>query len=244
MTQSLAERLNYHPDPRNPSRSDRLVQPRLEFITSKVDLSDKVVLDLGCSGGLFSFELAKRARKVIAVDGDREIIARNQAIQKELGVMNLEFIHARIDAAFIRSLPPVDVTLLLSVYHHMLTSSEAYDWNAGATRQSAAEIIEAIHERTGAFVFEVGYPNEGYEWCGRLPDFGTDWDGWVLRTIFQGRYASVEVHRPSVRMGWVNQALVSRLSRPYREDSRMIQRIKSLTRFDARNFRKLYLGTK
>jgi len=244
MTLPLEQRLNYHPDPRNPSASDRMVQARLDLITDKVDFTGKVVLDLGCSGGGFSFELARLAKKVIAVDADAEIISRNRAIQQELGRGNLEFICARIDADLIRRIGPVDVTLLLSVYHHMLTRSEAYDWNAAMAPWSAAEILNAIHANTHVFVFEMGYPNEGYEWCKRLPDFGQDWDDYVLRTVFQGRYASVEVHRPAVRVCWFNRYIISRLSRPYREDPWVVQKVKSLMKFDARNFRKIYIGAK
>jgi SAM-dependent methyltransferase len=244
MTQSLAERLRYHPDPRTPEQADRRTQPRVELIRDKVDCAGKVVVDLGCSGGLFSFELAKVAKRVIAVDGDAEVIARNLRIQRELGITNIEFIHSPIDAALIRRLGPVDVVLMLSVFHHILTQSAAYGWNEGATQRTASDIIDAVGEAASVLVFEIGYPNEGYEWCERLPDFGSDWDDYVRRTIFRDRFASVEVHEPRAPIAWFNRRIVSRLSRPYREDGRFVQRIKSALRFDPRDLRRVYIGRK
>lgn len=244
MSQSLQERLSYHPDPRCAGGSDRAVDARLNLIQTKVDFRDKVVLDLGCSGGMFSFALSRIAKKVIAVDGDREVIERNRIIQKELGITNLEFLHARIDADFIKSLGPVDVTLFLSVFHHLLAVSDAYDWNAGVTRSDAAEVIQAIHDATRVLVFEIGYPNEGYEWCARLPDYGKDWNRFVLDAIFQGRYKLVETLQPDIRLSWINRTIISRLGTPYQEDGLWLQRLKSAFRFDPRDLRKIYVGVR
>lgn len=244
MSQSLEERLNYHPDPRCPRGSDRAVDARLALIQAKVDVRGKIVLDLGCSGGLFSFALAKFARKVIAVDGDREVIERNRTIQREMGVQNLEFHYAQIEGDLIRSFGPVDVTLFLSVYHHMLTVSGAYDWNADVTRSVAAEVIRAIHGMTTVLVFEMGYPDEGYEWCARLPDFGKDWDTFVIETIFQGCFDRVEACQPNVPSSWINRAIVSRLGRPYKPDSWILQKVKSFYNSDPRDRRKVYIGSR
>ena len=244
MTQSLEERLGYHPDPRQPGRGHRPTEPRLDLIKSKVDFRDRKVLDLGCSGGFFSFELAKIARQVIAVDGDAEVIERNKAIQRDLGITNIEFVHASIDADLVHRVGPVDVTLLLSVYHHMLTRSAAYDWNADATTRASGDVIDAIADETQVFIFEIGLPNEGYEWCARLPDFGPDWAEYVRRTIFRGRFGKVEAVRPRTRMSWINRQLVSKLSRPYKEDGIFVQRIKSALRYESRDFRTVYFGFK
>lgn len=244
MSQPLAERLDYHPDPRSAAGAGRQINPRLNLLFNRLDFRDKVVLDLGCSGGAFAFELARKARKVFAVDGDAEVITRNRDIQKELGIANIEFLHARIEPDLLRRLGPVDITLFLSVYHHMLTVSEAYDWNEGSTPAGARDVLLAIHDITNTLVFEVGYPDEGYEWCERLPSYGEDWDAYVRESVFQGRYASVEVHQPPSGAHWLNRRVVARLSRSYRQDGRPLQHLKSFLGFDARDFRRIYIGTR
>lgn len=244
MTQTLRERLNYHPDPRCPPASDRKVSARVELIQKKVDVTNKVVLDLGCSGGIFSFALARRAKRVIAIDGDAEIIERNRAIKNDLNLANVEFVHAAIDSGLIESIGRVDVTLFLSVYHHMLAVSEAYDWNAGCTHEAASQLIDTINNATNVLCFEVGYPNEGYEWCTRLPPYGDDWDKYVVDNIFKGAYRSIELLDPPTKVGWLNRHFVSRISEPYREDSALVQRVKGFFGYDPRDLRKLYIGRK
>lgn len=244
MTQPLVQRLNYHPDPRQLTTSDRKVATRIRLIEENVDVTDKVIMDLGCSGGSFSFSLARRARRVIAIDGDAEVIARNRAIQKDLKLENIEFIHAKLDADLIEAVGPVDVTLFLSVYHHMLAISDAYDWNIGCTREAAEKLIDRVNGGASVLCFEIGYPNEGYEWCGRLPHFGDNWDEYVYRNIFKGAYRSVAALTPGIHVGWLNKHVVSRLSAPYKEDSIMIQRAKNFFGFDSRDLRKIYIGRK
>jgi SAM-dependent methyltransferase len=244
MSQPLSQRLNYHPDPRELSISDRKVGARLDLIASKVDFRDKTVLDLGCSGGIFSFSIARVARNVIAVDGDYDVIQRNVAIQRELGLTNIEFIHSSIDKDLIASLGKVDTTLFLSVYHHMLSISDAYDWNANFSATAASELIDSININTDSLVFEIGYPNEGYEWCERLPDYGLDWDDYVRQCIFRARYRHVEALLPQNGVGYLNAILTSRLSTAYKADSWLLQKIKTFMQFDSRDFRKIYFGFK
>jgi len=244
MTQPLQQRANYHPDPRVRGGSDRKVFSRLDRIKSKIDFKDKVVLDLGCSGGFFAFELAKTAKKVIAIDADSEIIERNRNIQNELELNNVEFVCAPITAETILKIGKVDITLFLSVFHHMLALSEAYDWNNGMNPQAADSVIAAVNGVTDTLVFEIGYPNEGYEWCERLPHYGPDWDTFVINHIFQDRYQSVEASAPVLELNWLTRHLLSRLSTPYKRDTRLIQIIKQLFRYDSRDLRKIYFGQK
>ena len=244
MSQPLSQRLNYHPDPRDLSFAHRKVGMRLDLIRSKVDFKDKVVLDLGCSGGFFSFSLAKDAKKVIAIDGDPEIIKRNKAIQKDLGIENIEFIHGVISKEFIDSLENIDVTIFLSVYHHMLSISDAYDWNQGQNEGARNQFIEALNSKTNTLVFEIGFPNEGYEWCERIPKYEPNWNEWVKQNVFRGKYKSVDVSEVPMNLGWINKSIVSKLSTPYKQDSDFLRKIKNVFKFDARDLRRIYFGKK
>lgn len=244
MSQPLLQRLNYHPDPRYLAIADRKVAARLDLIKSKVDFKNKVVLDLGCSGGFFSFSLTKEAKKIIAIDGDPEIIERNKKIRKDLAIENIEFIQGTISRELIDNLEKIDVTLFLSVYHHMLAISDAYDWNQYLDANSRDAFIDALNCKTDVLIFEIGYPNEGYEWCNRLPSYEPNWDEYVKQSVFRGKYKNVEVDLPSIKINWFNKNIVSKLSTPYKEDSYFIEKIKALFRFDARDLRRIYFGKK
>jgi len=244
MTQPIEQRLNYHPDPRDELMSDRKVMSRLSFILSKVDFKDKVVLDLGCSGGFFSFEIAKVAKKVIAVDGDKEIISRNKILQNELGIKNIEFICSNISVDTIESVGEVDTTLFLSVFHHMLTASDAYDWNQGVDTNDLSKMLSTLNEQTSNLVFEIGEVNEGYEWCERMPKESLDSKKFVLEEVFRNAYQEVEDYNRLEDISFFNIHIISKLGRAFKRDSRLISILKRAFQFDARDFRKIYIGTK
>ena len=244
MTQPLQQRINYHPDPRSVKNSDRKVMSRLTFITSKVDFKDKVVLDLGCSGGFFAFELSKVARKVIAVDGDPEIIKRNRALQKEMAITNIEFISSEISSDTIEAIGEVDITLFLSVFHHMLTASDAYDWNFGVNSDDIDKMLSTLNQNTSTLVFEMGEVNEGYEWCERMPQDSLDNKNFVIEKVFQGAFTDVDVYNRLQNINFINASIVSKLGRAFKRDTRIISIIKRLSQFDSRDLRKIYIGKK
>ena len=244
MSQPISQRIGYHPDPLNKSSSNRSVNKRLQTITSNINFTNKIVLDLGCSGGFFTFSLASLAKKIIAVDGDEEIIKRNKEYQKKLGIKNIEFIHANISKELIDSLEDIDITLFLSVYHHMLTHSNAYDWNLKQDSIKNEQFLKELRKKTNIFIFEIGLPNEGYEWCELLPDFGLNWDEYIKTTIFKKDFPKISTYQPIKKSGLLHTFISHKLSFNYKEDSRLIQKIKRIFKFDSRDFRKIYIGKK
>ncbi|MEM3104718.1 MAG: methyltransferase domain-containing protein [Candidatus Bathyarchaeia archaeon] len=209
-----------------------------------VDIKEKTVLDLGCSGGYFSFRLSESARYVLGVDADEEIIKRNIEIAEKQGYRNVTFIHAMITPELIESLPSFDVTLFLSVFHHMLTASEAYDWNKGYAADQALRVVATLREKTNVLVFEMGYPDEGYEWCQRLPeDMLSAPQDWIIRNIFGTGFTSIYlVSSPAYEgiIGRIRQ-LVTRRKFGNSMVTRVIRRLLSA---DPRDGRDIFIGVK
>ncbi|SDI93638.1 23S rRNA m(5)U-1939 methyltransferase [Ferrimonas sediminum] len=75
---------------------------------------DDVVLDLFAGVGNFSLPLAQRARAVIAVEGVEQMVVRGNARAAELGLKNLSFHQADLNAEDLSApwLQPVDLLLL------------------------------------------------------------------------------------------------------------------------------------
>lgn len=198
MTQSVEQRLSYHPHPGAGRYSwpfghrNRRVEQRLAAVLKQVDVAGKRVLDLGCSGGYFSFNLGERAAHVWAVDADPVVMERNKEIATQLGRSNMTFICDVISPQLIYSLPQVDVVLFLSVLHHMLASSEAYQWNQQQGADVSLAVLAAIAARTTTLVFEMGTPDEGYEWGARLPEMEPSPQAWITR-LLAGCFEAVEV---------------------------------------------------
>lgn len=193
MSLTLEERIRYHPDPNQPGgiRAKRQVEARHRLIRENVDFSGKRVLDLGCSGGYFGFALSDTVASYLGVDGDEPVIARNREAARQRSLGNVKFQSAEINPSFIRGLAPVDVVLFLSVFHHMLGRSNAYDWNRPESFDPF-DVLRAIRERTDVLVFETGYPDEGFEWCERLPPMTPAPRTWVERTLREAGFLHVE----------------------------------------------------
>jgi len=245
MSQSFSERKNYHPDPRARFRlhSLRRVDKRLRAITSHVDLKGKSILDLGCSGGYFSFRLSPTARYVLGIDADKKLVEQNQKIVVSRNFTNLEFRHATITPNLINSLPDFDVILFLSVFHHMLTASEAYEWNDTRRQQDAIITMVLIREKCKILVFEMGYPDEGYEWCTRLPVMSPNPERWIIHNIFGDRFEKIQViHSPAYAHGWRHLGwMIARRINTQPLFTRIIRRIFGL---DPRDNRDLFIGFK
>lgn len=194
MPVTLDERLNYHPDPNQQAgtRSKRKVDVRRHLIGERVNFSGKRVLDLGCSGGYFGFSLTDVVSSYLGVDADEAVIERNHNAARQRSLANLEFRRAAITPSFIRSLASVDIALFLSVFHHILATSDAYDWNRHS-EFDPFDLLHALRERANVLVFETGYPDEGFEWCERLPPMTPTPRAWVVRALRETGFRHVEV---------------------------------------------------
>ena len=100
----------------NPIR--RLIQPPSEFI-KKIGISpDDVVVDFGCGPGFFTVELARRAKRVVAVDISAEMLKKAKNKASEAGVKNVEFLQSKGTNIQLED-GSVDLILLVTVYHEI-----------------------------------------------------------------------------------------------------------------------------
>lgn len=241
-------RLNYHPVPWEAGRQRglRKVHGRWALIASHCDLRGATVLDLGCSGAYMSFRAAELAARVVGVDADGEVIERNRRLAAERGLNNVEFIHARLSPELIRDLPAADFTFFLSVFHHMLVGSEAYDWNAEAAREAEVQqMMAAVAGRSQTLVFELGEPHECHEWASRLPDMSPDPVAWIAEHLLEPHYREISVLPPPDLQGpagWLRRQLHYRA--PQWETARTphARVIRRLIDHDTRDARHLFIA--
>ena len=137
----------------------------------------------------------------IGVDADEIVIERNRSVAEQLPATNLEFRRAEITPSFVRSLGPIDIALFLSVFHHILATSRAYDWNR-PSEFDPLDLLRALQERVDVLVFETGYPDEGFEWCERLPPMAPTPRAWVERVLRHAGFGYC-----SEQLSWLHGAL-------------------------------------
>ena len=241
-------RLNYHPVPWESGRprGSRKVAGRWSLISTHCDLRGATVLDLGCSGAYMTFRAAELAARVIGVDADEEVIARNRRLAAERGLDNVEFINAGLSPELIGELPRADFTFFLSVFHHMLVGSAAYDWNPEATRAAEVnQLMAAVARRSHALVFELGEPHESHEWAARLPDMSPSPAAWITEHLLEPHYREVSVlSPPDLRgpIGWLRRQLHFRAPRWESTMAPHARIIRKLIDHDTRDARHLFIA--
>jgi SAM-dependent methyltransferase len=235
MTQSIRERLEYHSN-----SVGRNLDSRLALIFDEVELSDTSVFDLGCSGGGFVFGLAPYVKKICGVDGDAEIIKNN--IERSAVNANssaIEFINETLSPEM-SFLIKHDITIFLSVFHHMINGSNAYDWNNGSSLEYALKTVKTIRANTNVLVFEVGLPSEGYDWSFKLPFSNSDLHSWVEQNIFDESFEVESFVNPSLRgvVGSIKRQVLQYTS----HGSRLASLVKRFLGWDVRDLRPIFIG--
>jgi ubiquinone/menaquinone biosynthesis C-methylase UbiE len=100
----------------NPIR--RWLQPPSGLVEKLAVSSEDVVMDFGCGPGFFTVELAKKARRVVAVDLSPEMLKKAQNKAAKAGVKNVEFLQSNGTRIQLED-GSVDLILLVTVYHEV-----------------------------------------------------------------------------------------------------------------------------
>jgi 2-polyprenyl-3-methyl-5-hydroxy-6-metoxy-1,4-benzoquinol methylase len=122
-----------------------------------------VVADLGAGEGLLSELLARRCKKVIAVDNSEKIVAFGAAKAKKNGLKNLEFRQGDLQNPPVEA-NSVDLVVLSQALHHAADPAEAI-------RQAYAIL------RTGGQIMILDLLRHTFEKAGEL--YGDRWPGFA-----------------------------------------------------------------
>jgi hypothetical protein len=142
-------------------RYDSTLQ-RWHAIAGELDGSTGCALDIGCNLGFFTFQMARRGFFCLGIEGDALLYHICNLI-KEVGEFdNTVFTRAMVDEQFSKTLPTVDVTLFLSVFHHIVRTS-------GMDKASRL-MVELMRKTRQIMFFETGQSNEhNVSWAKYLP---------------------------------------------------------------------------
>lgn len=234
----------YHPNFDPAGRLEggkRDFQARLEILRSAVDFTGKRVLDLGCSGGFFTFSLSRHAAFVTGIDADRHLIERNLRLAEELDYGNVDFVCDTITPETLTGLGDYDVVLFLSVLHHMIAGSSTYDWNPRPSGQ-LPRLLEALREAGDVLIVEMGRTDEGFAWCDELSRKIGEPNCWIPENVFGNAYASLRVLPGPALRRWPVRSC-PRLGNLLL-GSPVGNRILSAFGIDRRDFREIFVGAR
>ena len=100
----------------NPIR--RWLQPPSELVKKLAITPNDTVMDFGCGPGFYTTELAKRAKKVIAVDLSPQMLQKAQNKVANAGAKNIQFLQSNGTSIQVEE-GSVDIIFLVTVFHEI-----------------------------------------------------------------------------------------------------------------------------
>jgi len=152
------------------------------------NLKNAVVADLGAGSGYFTFRLAKKAKKVIALDPGDNFLKYLQDRKTKRNAANVEIRKTPMTST---NLQPgeADVILLVNAYHHINNRVEYFRKLRKKLKKGGMLII--VDFKKGKL--PVGPPDDGHKLAGAL----------VEKEIKEAGYSSVKQDRDSLRYQYI-----------------------------------------
>lgn len=171
--------------------NSRFEEERMLFITQKVELENKKVLDIGGNTGFFSFEaLAKGASTVDYIEGNK---AHADFVREAAFVLNKNITVQNEYVDFSESLrgKRYDVVFLLNVLHHFGDDYGDKNTTVEFAKHKIIESINYLKDKTEYIVLQIGF-------C---------WKGDVTKLLFANGTKSemIDFFTTELRSDWLIQ---------------------------------------
>lgn len=171
---------------------------RLKLILDTIDPNGLRVLDIGCSLGYFSFELAKRGAKVTAVDADGQLVYIADKISHLYG-LEMDFRQAFLDTDLLAGLEHYDVVIMFSILHHIMGDAKiSYNWKlANSGLEYCKLLMKLVGEKCDTLFFDMAQSDETLYWKEHLPAMTPSPDVWIKRELLEpAGFKEIDVFSP------------------------------------------------
>ena len=123
---------------------------RLKYITSRLDIKNKKILDIGCGGGILSEELSKMGAKVTGIDSSKKSIniAKKHAKEQDL---EIEYINGSI--MDVSSLKNYDCVVCFEMIEHIYEPKKLIEKIETITQKKSHLFISTINRNLKSFIF-------------------------------------------------------------------------------------------
>ena len=133
-------------------------------------------MDIGCNSGYYCFKLAEMGHFVVGVEDSPPFHFLSFHAKEAVGINQLAFAKMLVDPENVRTLPQVDCTVLLAVFHH---------WCRAFGSEKALEMLDVVYEKTNKVLFfETGEGGKKYK--PHLPDMGDSPEQWMIE-LFESK---------------------------------------------------------
>ena len=123
---------------------------RLEYITSRLDIGNKKILDIGCGGGILSEELSKMGAKVTGIDSSKKTIniAKKHAKEQDL---DIEYINGSI--LDISNIGNYDCIICLEMIEHIHEPKKLIEKIKSVSQKKSHLFMSTINRNFKSFIF-------------------------------------------------------------------------------------------
>jgi len=134
---------------------------RLNYITKKVNIKDKTILDIGCNTGYFVFEfLEQEAKKITCYEGGKHhsqfVELATQLIKQE---KTIKVISEYYD--FNSTTERCDIVLLLNVLHHLGDDYGEKNQTRAEAKDNMLNQLNSMSRNTNLLIFQMGFNWKG-----------------------------------------------------------------------------------
>ena len=122
---------------------------RVNYISSRFELKNKKVLDIGCGGGILSEELCKHGAKVTGVDSSEKSINIAKQHSDEQG-LNIDYIHSSI--LDIKALGKFDCIVCFEMIEHINEPSKLVKKIVSLSNDNSHLFLSTINRNIKSFL--------------------------------------------------------------------------------------------
>ena len=127
---------------------------RLDYIEARAGLAGKVVLDVGCGGGLLAEGMARRGARVTGIDLAPEALAVARLHALESGV-SVEYRQVTIESLAESSPGAFDLVTCLEMLEHVPDPESIVAACAAALRPGGTAVFSTINRNLKSFAFAI-----------------------------------------------------------------------------------------
>jgi 2-polyprenyl-6-hydroxyphenyl methylase/3-demethylubiquinone-9 3-methyltransferase len=143
-------------DPESEFRPLHQINPlRLEWINAQIPLAGKMVLDIGCGGGILSEAMARKGADVLGIDLASKSLKVAQLHALEAAVAKLRYREVSAEDLAIESPGTFDVVTCMEMLEHVPAPSSVVNACAALVKPGGWVFFSTLNRNAKSFLFAV-----------------------------------------------------------------------------------------
>ncbi len=175
-------------DPHGELKTLHQINPlRLSYITKKVDVADKFLIDIGCGGGILTESLAAHGAKVTGIDMNKPVIDVAKLHQLE-SASKVEYLHVSAESIASERPAQYDIVTCLEMLEHVPDPASIVQACATLVKPGGYLFFSTLNRNPKSYLFAI---------------LGAEY---ILKLLPKNTHDYAKFIRPSELSRWTRQA--------------------------------------